>query len=35
MTEEFWMFYQIFASPQVKQWEIVSFKHGIYDLRHD
>ena len=29
------MFYQIFTSPQVKQWDIISFKHGIYDLPHE
>ena len=27
---EFLMFYQIFLSPQVKQWTIISCKHGIY-----
>ena len=25
---------KIFASPQVKRWEIVRFKNGIYDLPH-
>ena len=25
------MFHQIFPSPQVKPWEITSFKHGIYE----
>ena len=24
------MFYQIFLSPQVKQWAIIAYKHGIY-----
>ena len=26
------MFYQIFLSPQVKRWAIVTYKHGIYEL---
>ena len=29
------MFYQIFLSPQVKQWAIITYKHGIYDLSHE
>ena len=29
------MFHQILSSPQVKQWEIISFKHGIYELPHE
>ena len=24
------MFYQIFFSPQAKQWAIITYKHGIY-----
>ena len=24
------MFYQIFLSPQVKRWVIITYKHGIY-----
>ena len=28
------MLYQIFFSPQVKQWAIVTYKHGIYELPH-
>ena len=28
------MFYQIFLSPQVKRWTIVTNKHGIYQLSH-
>ena len=31
----FWdylMFYQIFLSPQVKQWAIITYKHGIYQF---
>ena len=34
----FWnvlMIYQIFLSPQVKQWAIISYKHGIYELLHE
>ena len=26
------MFYQIFLSAQVKQWAIITYKHGIYEL---
>ena len=26
------MFYQIFLSPQVKGWAIITYKHGIYEL---
>ena len=26
------MSYQIFFSPQVKQWAIITYKHGIYQL---
>ena len=29
------MFYQIFLSPQVKQWVIITYKHGIFELPHD
>ena len=29
------MFYQIFFSPQVKRWAIISYKYGIYELFHD
>ena len=28
------MFYQIFLSPQVKRWAIITYKHGIYALPH-
>ena len=28
------MFYQIFLSPQVKRWAIITYKHGIYKLPH-
>ena len=26
------MFYQIFLSSQVKQWAIITYKHGMYEL---
>ena len=29
------MFYQIFLSPQVKQWVIITYKHGIYEFPHE
>ena len=29
---DFSMFYQIFISPQVKRWTIITYKHGIYEL---
>ena len=29
------MFYQIFLSPKVKRWAIITYKHGIYELLHD
>ena len=29
------MFHHIFNSPQVKRWEIISFKHGIYEMPHE
>ena len=29
------MFYQIFLSPQVKRWTIITYKHGIYELPND
>ena len=32
---EFLMFYQIFLSPQVKPWTIISYEHGIYELPQD
>ena len=31
----FLMFYQIFFSPQVKQWTIITYRHGIYKLPHE
>ena len=32
---DFLMFYQIFLSPQVKQWVIITYNHGIYELSHN
>ena len=29
------MFYQIFLSPQVKRWMIITYRHGIYELPHE
>ena len=29
------MFYQIFLSPQVKRWAIITYKHDIYELPND
>ena len=29
------MFYQIFLSPQVKRWSIITYNHGIYELPHE
>ena len=29
------MFYQIFLSPQVKQCAIITYKHGIFELRQE
>ena len=31
---DFSMFYQIFLSPPVKQWTIITYKHGMYELPH-
>ena len=31
----FLIFYQIFLSPQVKRWTIITYKHGIYELSHE
>ena len=28
---DFSMFYQIFLSPQVKRWAVITYKHGVYD----
>ena len=30
LKSNYWMFYQIFFSPQVKRWAIITYKHGIY-----
>ena len=35
MYSDFFMFYQIFLSPQVKRIVIVSNKYGIYELPHE
>ena len=32
---DFWMFYQIFFSSQVKRCAIITCKHGIYELPHE
>ena len=32
---DFLMFYQIFLSPQVKRYAIITYKHGIYELPHE
>ena len=32
---DFSMFYQIFLSPQVKRWAIITYEHGIYELPHE
>ena len=29
------MFYQIFLSPQVKRWAIITYEHGMYELNHE
>ena len=29
------MFYQIFLSPQVKQYAIITYKYGMYELPND
>ena len=29
------MFYQMFISPQVKWWAIITYKHGIYELPNE
>ena len=29
------MFHQSFYSPLPKRWEIVGFRHGIYELTHE
>ena len=32
---DYLMFCQIFLSPQVKRWSIITYKHGIYELPHE
>ena len=32
---DFLMFYQIFLSPQIKWWAIITYKHGIFELPHE
>ena len=29
------MFYQTFLSPQVKQFAIITYQHGIYEFPHE
>ena len=29
------MFYEVFLSPQLKQWAIITYKHGIHELPHE
>ena len=29
------MFYQIFLSPQIKRWAIITYKHDIYELPNE
>ena len=29
------MFYQIFFTPEVKRWAIITYKHGIYKLSNE
>ena len=29
------MFYRILVSLQVKRWAIITYKHGIYEFRHE
>ena len=29
------MFYQVFLSPQIKQWAIIAYKYGIYEFPHE
>ena len=35
ISKHFLMLYQIFFSPEVKQWAIITYKHGIYELPHE
>ena len=29
------MFHQIFLSPQMKRYAIITYKHGVYELPHE
>ena len=29
------MIYLIFLSPQMKRWTIITYKYGMYELRHE
>ena len=29
------MFYEIYFSPQMELWAIITYKHGIYELSHE
>ena len=29
------MFYQIFLSPKLKRWAVITDKNGIYELSHE
>ena len=29
------MFYEILISPQMNQWEIITYKYDIYELSHE
>ena len=35
ILREFSMVCQIFVSPQVKRWAIITYKHCIYELPHE
>ena len=35
MFWDFSMFYKIFLLPQVKQWAIITYKLGVYELCHE
>ena len=32
---DFLMFYQVFLSPEVKKYAVITNKHGIYELPHE
>ena len=32
---DFSMYYQIFLSPQMKRWAVITYKHGINELLHE